>query len=145
MCGCQFQEVMVRATGINHVHKVQSITWAQNNNNQLIISIIIWKNKSQSTLKQNHIILGLNFVSDSTVCIYQPTLPLRVTPYLSLTVDALLFMKQAKGTTIWLLHKCQMKRLAVSSNVNPTSDYKCDSYTGHLFITSDLSHFSDFK
>lgn len=55
-------------------------------------------------------------------------------PYLSLTVDALLFMKQAKGTTIWLLHKCQMKRLTVSSNVNPTSDYKCDSYTGHLFI-----------
>lgn len=49
------------------------------NNNKLIISIIIWKNKSQSTLKQNHIILGLNFVSDSTLCIYQPTLPLRVT------------------------------------------------------------------
>lgn len=30
-----------------------------------------------------------------------------------------------------------MKRLTVSSNVNPTSDYKCYSYTGHLF-TADL-------
>lgn len=30
-----------------------------------------------------------------------------------------------------------MKRLTVSSNVNPASDYKCYSYTGHLF-TDDL-------
>lgn len=67
---------------------------------------------------------------------YLPTnlTPKSYFPYPFLTVDALLFMKQAKGTTIGLLHKCQMKRLTVSSNVNPTSDYKCYSYTGHLFI-----------
>ena len=49
------------------------------NNNELIISIIIWKNKSQSTLKQNYTILASYFVSDSAVYIYQPTLPLTVT------------------------------------------------------------------
>lgn len=76
---------------------------------------------------------------------YLPTnlTPKSYFPYPFLTVDALLFMKQAKGTTIGLLHKCQMKRLTVSSNVNPTSDYKCYSYTGHLFIAD--CHFSDFK